>query len=186
MDNSDGLSWWRRASDGTEVDALGVPLDAFGSSAPIEFFEILGRIVAVNGQIEYLQDRLDHLPPSETTGVRKVDQFLERCAVGRADRNAVVHSRWVFGAHATNPEVILGLRYKTRKRTSGDIATVSVREIAGSEREQDTVQHTLDSLKKLLRKGLATMHIGELAYTEIMLKWTAEQLRTTCLDLPLS
>lgn len=172
--------------DSTEVDAHGVPIHALGDGLPPEFFEILGRIVAVNGQIEYLQERLDHLPTSETTGVRKVEQFLARCVSGRDDRNAVVHSRWVFGAHTTDPKAIFGVRYKTRKRTAGHIATVSIRDVPDSKREQETVHHTLDSLKKLLRRDVTTMRIGELAYTEIMTTWSAKQLEATEADSPVS
>jgi len=65
-----------------DVDKYGVPISAFGDSTAPEFFEILGRLLAVNGKIEYLKDRLDDLPSSETTGVRKVEQFLERLRLG--------------------------------------------------------------------------------------------------------
>lgn len=172
-------------NDDREVDTFGIPLHAFGDSVPAGFFEVLGRIVAVNAQIEYLQDRLDHLPPSETDGVRKAEQFRARCASGRADRNAIVHSRWVFGAQTARPDIILGVRYKTRRQASGEIATVSLSDVPGSERQQDTVQHTLDALKKLLRRDVATMRIGELAYSEIMLKWAVRQVDPAESDEPL-
>lgn len=162
--------------DGMDVDSYGVPLHAFGDGASPEFFEIIGRILAVNGQIEYLQERLDHLPASETAGVRKVEQFLTRFASSRDDRNAVVHSRWIFGAHTTDPNVILCVRYKTRKRAAGHIATVSIRDVPDSEKEQETVLHTVDSLKTLLKRDVTTMRIGELAYTEIMVAWSVKQL----------
>lgn len=187
MDNTEEPSRWRREiHEGTDVDAHGVPIHAFGDGPPPEFFEILGRLLAVNGQIEYLQERLAHLPRSETTGVRKVEQFLARCVSGRDDRNAIVHSRWVFGAHTTDPEVIFGLRYKTRKRTVGPIATVFISDVPDSERAQETVQHTLGSLKKLLRRDITTMRIGELAYTKIMMKWSTKQLAETEVGPPLS
>lgn len=53
----------------SEVDGYGVPVSAFGVSMPPEFFEIVGRLIAVNGKIEYLKDRLDNMPTSETSGV---------------------------------------------------------------------------------------------------------------------
>ena len=45
---------WERigTAPDAEVDAHGVPLGAFGQPAPSEFFEVLGRILAVNGKIE--------------------------------------------------------------------------------------------------------------------------------------
>lgn len=106
----------------SDVDKYGVPLHIFGDATAPEFFEILGRLLAVNGKIEYLKDRLDDLPSSETSGVRKVEQFLEGYSSGRVDRNAIVHSYWVFGAHTNDPEVILGIRYKIRKLASGETA----------------------------------------------------------------
>lgn len=157
-----------------DVDQHGVPIRAFGDPVTPEFFEVLGKIVSVNGQIEYLQDRLGHLPMSETSGVRKLEQFLARFESGRSGRNEVVHSRWLFGADTTDPDVIFGVRYKVRKQTTGDVATVSIHDVPDSEREQETVQHTLDSLRKLLRRDVTTMRIGEQAYTEIMLKWAAQ------------
>lgn len=168
------------AGHGTEVDAFGVPVAAFGQSAPPEFFEVLGRILAVNGKIEYLGDRLDSLPHTETKGTRKVEQFLVRCNAERADRNAIVHSHWVFGAHATDPDVFLAIRYKTRKQTSGQVATVSIVDVPGSDREQDFTLYTLDDLQRVLRRSTATMRIGEQAYAQAMLRWatlrTAEDL----------
>ena len=143
---------------------------------PTGFFEVLGRMLAVCGRIEYLQDRLAHLPSTETTGDRKVEQFLARCDVEKADRNTIVHSHWVFGAHLTNPDIILAVRYKTRKQSSGTIATVSMADVPESAREQDVGQYTLKGLKSLLRRTIATMRIGELAYTGIMLRWAARQI----------
>lgn len=161
---------------GMDTDKYGVPLEAFGATVPPEFFELLGRTVAVNGKIEYLKDRLEHLPEAETSGVRKVEQFRRRYAEGRSARNAVVHSSWVFGAHMDDPEMIVGTRYKTRKQVSGDVATLSVTDVPGSEREQDVVQYSLNTLKELLRRDLVTMQIGELAYTEVMMRWATENL----------
>lgn len=163
----------------TSVDAYGVPTDAFGEQAPPELFEVLGRILAVHGKIEYLRDRLNHLPSTETASSRKFEQFLARLAAGQTDRNAIVHSYWVLGAHTTNPDVILAIRYKTRKQTSGDIATVSISDAPESEREQDYGQYTLDDLKRLLRSSVVTMRIGEQAYSEIMFKWAAQQVDIT-------
>jgi hypothetical protein len=165
----------RTLNNDTEVDSYGVPSQAFGLLASPELFEILGRVVAVQGKIEYLQDRLAHLPPSETSSVRKVEQFLKRCNSGRAARNALVHSRWVFGADMKDPDVILGFRYKTRKVTSGTVATASISDVEGSEKEHDVVRHTIESLRKLLQQDVVTMQIGEQAYSEIMLKWAAQQ-----------
>lgn len=159
----------------TEVDAYGVPLAAFGAPTPSEFFEVLGRVLAIRGRIEYLQDRITHLPSIETRGSRKVEQFLARCNAERAHRNTIVHSHWVFGAHTGDPEVILAIRYKSRKQTSGDVATVSLVDVPESDREQDVGQYTLDDLKGLLRRNVVTMRIGEQAYTEVMLKWAAQQ-----------
>lgn len=159
-----------------DVDLYGLPTHAFGDTPPPEFFEIIGRILALNGQIEYFQERLDHLPASETAGVRKVEQFLARCSSGRDDRNAVVHSRWVFGAHTTDPDAILGVRYKVRKRASGHVATVSIRDVPDSEKAQEVVLHTVDTLRALLKRDITTMRIGQLAYAEVMMTWSIEQL----------
>lgn len=159
-----------------EVDEHKVPVGAFGSRAPSEFFAILGKIVAVNGQLEYLMDRLDHLPDAETTGVRKVEQFRARFASGRDERNAVVHSRWVFGAEPSDPESILGIRYKIMKKPAGAVATVSIHDVPDREREQIYVEHTLASLKQLLRRDVRTMQIGQQAYTKVMMTWAAGQL----------
>lgn len=160
----------------TEVDGYGVPTAAFGHPVPSGFFEVLGRILAVHGKIEYLQDRLTHLPSTETTGSRKIEQFLARCGAGRADRNTIVHSNWMFGAHTTDPDVILAIRYKNRKQTSGAAATVSIVDVTESDREQDVGQYTLNDLKRLLRSNVVTMRLGEQAYTEIMLKWASQQI----------
>lgn len=159
-----------------EVDEHRVPIDAFGSRAPSEFFGILGRIIAVNGQLEYLMGRLNHLPALETDGARKVEQFRARFVSGREERNAVVHSRWVFGAQPSDPEIILGVRYKVMKKPAAEVATVSIRDVPDSEREQIYVQHTIASLKRLLRRDVATMQVGKQAYSEVMLNWAARQL----------
>lgn len=158
-----------------EVDEFGVPVEAFGNRVPSEFFGLLGRIMAVNGKIEYLNDRLMHLPAEETADVRKVAQFLARVQAGRADRNAVVHSYWTLGTH-DDPETFVGVRYKTRKLTSGLVAEVALTDDPeDSCRPQDLVSHSLGSLRSLLRRDVATMQIGQLAYREIMLRWAAEQ-----------
>ena len=177
-DSERPMSHHPATSHETEIDAYGVPTAAFGDPVPSEFFEVLGRILAVHGKIEYLLDRLKHLPSAETTSSRKVEQFLARCAAGKADRNAIVHSHWMFGAHTTNPDVILAIRYKSRKQTSGVIATLSIIDVPESDREQDFGQYTLDDLKQLLRGNVVTMRIGEQAYTEIMLKWATQQIDT--------
>lgn len=159
----------------TEVDAYGVPVNAFGDRVPSEFFEALGRILSVHGKIEYLEERLRHLPSVETTGARKTEQFFARCAAGKADRNAVVHSSWVFGAYQTDSDVILAVRYKTRKQTSGEVATISTMGVPESDREQDIGQYTLSDLKRILLRSIVTMRIGEQAYSEIMLNWASDQ-----------
>jgi len=105
-----------------EVDRYGIPLDVFGHHTP-EFFEVIGRIVAINAKIEYLKERLDDLPPSETREIKKVEQFRKRDSSGTMDRNAIVHSFWTFGASTENSNLILGIRYKVRKLASGEIAT---------------------------------------------------------------
>jgi hypothetical protein len=155
----------------SDVDKYGVPLQAFGDAIAPEFFEILGRLLAVNGKIEYLKNRLGDLPSSETIGVRKVEQFLERYSSGRIARNAIVHSYWVFGAHTNDPDVILGIRYKIRKLASGETATVAIHNVPDSEREQDVVQYKLDGLRKLLSRDVGTLRIGEIAYAQIQLNW---------------
>lgn len=160
---------------GTDVDAYGVPLGAFGEPAPPEFFEVLGRILAVNGKIEYLRDRLSHLPPLETNGARKVEQFLARIRAEQLDRNAIVHSNWTFGAHTSKSDVITAVRYKTRKQTSGEVATLSMVDVSGSEREQDFSLYTLDDLREVLRRSVTTMRIGEQAYAQAIFKWAAAQ-----------
>jgi len=167
----------------TEVDEYGVPLSAFGAGATSEFFSVLGRLIAVNGKIEYLKDRLDHLPSSETDGVRKVEQFLNRYGAGRLARNAIVHSHWMFGADTKDLDIILGIRYKIRKVASGETATVAIGDVPGSEREQDVVKYTLAGLRKLLRRDIATMRLGEIAYTEVNLTWARRQIAVTPEDL---
>jgi hypothetical protein len=173
--NSSG-EWAHSRGDYIEVDEHRVPIDAFGDRAPSEFFGVLGRIVAVNGQLEYFMDRLGHLPALETEGARKVEQFRARFMSGRDERNAVVHSRWVFGAQPSDPEVTLGVRYKVMKKPVGQVATVSIRDVPESEKDQIYVEHTLASLKRLLRRDLGTMQIGKQAYSEVMLAWAARQL----------
>ncbi|MEW2011048.1 hypothetical protein AB0300_16410 [Microbacterium sp. NPDC078814] len=176
MDRNDEaaqLPW--PSGHGLEVDPFGVPLSTFGRTPPPEFFEILGRVVSVHARIEYLRDRIEHLPLSETNGVRKVEQFIARCSSGRTERNAVVHSLWVFGANTTDPNAILGIRYKSRKLTSGTVANVAIADVPGSEREQDVVEYTLDSLRALLKQSITTMRIGEQAYSGIMLTRAAQQ-----------
>ncbi|WP_336626703.1 MULTISPECIES: hypothetical protein [unclassified Microbacterium] len=162
----------------TEVDAYGVPLDSFGEPAPFEFFEVLGRILAVNGKIEYLHDRLGHLPSSETSGTRKVEQFLGRVTAEKGERNAIVHSHWTFGAHTSRSDVVTAIRYKVRKQVSGEVATVSIVDVPGSEREHDFTLYTLDDLRRVLRRSVTTMQIGEQAYAYAMLKRAAARPAT--------
>lgn len=176
MASVEGPMWGRLGMNpGTEVDGHGVPLGAFGEPAPSEFFEVLGRILAVNGKIEYLHDRLSHLPASETNGTRKVEQFLARVSAEKSDRNAIVHSHWTFGAHMSRPEVVTAIRYKTRKQTSGEVATLSMVDVPGSEHEQDFALYTLDDLRGVLRRSVTTMQIGEQAYAQAMIKWAVTQ-----------
>jgi len=144
----------------------------------LEFFEVLGRILAVNGKIEYLHDRLDHLPSSETSGTRKVEQFLGRVTAEKGERNAIVHSHWTFGAHTSRSDVITAIRYKVRKQVSGEVATVSIVDVPGSEREQDFTLYTLDDLRRVLRRSVTTMQIGEQAYAYAMLKRAAARPAT--------
>jgi hypothetical protein len=170
---------WAYPTGMDDVDKYGVPLDAFGATAPPAFFELLGRILAVSAKIEYLKARLDDLPASETSGVRKVEQFLERETSERTDRNAIVHSRWVFGAHTSDPGIIVGMRYKIAKTTSGLVATVSIRDVPDSEREQDIVQYEDADLRMILKRSLQTIRIGEIAYSEVMLTWSAQHVDLT-------
>lgn len=156
-----------------EVDKYGIPVDAFGARVPPEFFEVIGRILSVHGKIEYLQDRLGTLPSAEKAGVKKVEQFFARCGAEKGDRNTVVHSHWMFGTHTKDPDVILAFRYKTRKNTSGEIATVSMMDAPESVHEQDVGQYTLEDLRRIMRRCIVTMRIGEQAYSEIMLKWAS-------------
>lgn len=162
-------------SHDAEVDKYGVPVDAFGARVPPEFFEVLGRILSVHGKIEYLQDRLRTLPSADRAGVKKVEQFFARCTTERADRNALVHSHWMFGAHTKDPDVVLAFRYKTRKRSSGKIAEVSIADVPESAHEQDVGQYTLADLRSIMRRSIVTMRIGELAYSEIMVQWALDQ-----------
>jgi hypothetical protein len=145
--SSEDFAAWLSSAALSEVDKYGVPLDAFGSGVPPEFFEVLGRLLAVNGKIEYLKERLDDLPSSETSGVRKANNLTRGMTRG-LERNAIVHSLWVFGAHTEDPQLILGVRYKTKSPASGEIATVSIRDVPHSEREQVIVQYKLDRLRK--------------------------------------
>ena len=160
----------------TEVDAYGVPLYAFGKSVPPQFFEVIGRLLAVNGKIEYLQERLNHLPSVETEALIKVEKFLKRYRSGRLERNAIVHSYWVFGAVAEDAKVIVGIRYKTSRSASGEIATVSLRDIAGSEKDQVVTQYSLAELRTLLKRDIATMSIGMQAHSEVALNWAVRQV----------
>jgi hypothetical protein len=168
----------------SEVDAYSVPVDAFGDSAPNGFFEILGRILALNSKIEYLMGRLDHLPSSETAGVRKVEQFRKRYETERRERNAIVHSHWLFGADEADPQVIAGFRYKTRNPASGHIAKLSVRDVPGSAREQVIVKYTLEDMRKVLRRTVTTMMIGTHAFAEVSMTWAAKQLTIEDQDAP--
>jgi len=93
-------------------------------------------------------------------------------------RNAVVHSFWTVGTHE-DPDVILGIRYKVRNRASGGTATVSIGDVPGSERKQDTVQYRLDELRKLLKHDIATMRVGEIAYAEVNLTWASQHVLET-------
>lgn len=162
----------------TEVDAYGMPVAAFGDRVPSGFFEVIGRILSAHGRIEYLKERLNHLPAGETARVRKVEQFHERVRSEQADRNTVVHSHWMFGAHKTDPDVILALRYRTRKNTPGVVATVSIVDVPESDEEQIIGQYTLESLKKILARSIVTMRIGEQAYSDTMLRWVSRQTDT--------
>jgi hypothetical protein len=161
--------------DLSEVDRYGVPLGVFGGLTPPGFFDVVGRIVAINGTIEYLRDRIGHLPQSETEDVKKVNQFLKRDDNGRIERNAIVHSRWIFGADPTDPEVILGVRYKVRKLATGETAVVAIRDVADSEKVQEIVRYKLDVLRKVLKRDLVTLQVGELAYSDVMFRWAARQ-----------
>jgi hypothetical protein len=159
-----------------EVDKYGIPLDEFGEGILPELFEILGRILTVNAKIEYFKDRLDHLPSPETSGVRKVEQFNQRYESGRLERNAVVHSFWVFGAHKEDPDVVTGIRYKKNKKSFGEAATLSILDVPDSESDQLIVQYKLDALRTLLRGYITTMQIGDRALSEVLLNWAAAQV----------
>lgn len=80
----------------------------------------------------------------------------------------MVHSRWVLGA-LSDLAVSLGLHYKT-KQAFGTVATVSIVDVSGSASEQDVVKHTLTTLRELLSRDIATMQVGQLAPSEIMLR----------------
>lgn len=165
-----------RRTSSLNTDGLGTPLDSFGTKPPEAFFSLLGRIVAMSGQIEYLKDRLAHLPSEETDSSKKVKRFYERARSDQEERNGVVHSRWFFGADKSDPDLITGIRYKIAKSNAGHIATVSIVDLPDSEREQVVVQHTLKSLELLHRRLVGTVRIGEVAYTSLMLRWGATQL----------
>lgn len=176
MNDTEEPSWRHPpSSHETEVDSYGIPVDAFGERVTSGFFEVLGRILSVHGKIEYLEERLGHLSPAETAGVKKTEQFLARCAAGKAVRNTIVHSYWVFGAHRTDPDIILAVRYKVRNQTSGQIATLSIMDVPESDRGQDVGQYTLGDLKAILRRSIQTMRIGEQAYSKIILRWAVGQ-----------
>ncbi|MDQ1076194.1 hypothetical protein [Microbacterium sp. SORGH_AS_0969] len=165
-----------RRTSSLNTDGFGTPVDSFGTRPPEEFFSLLGRIVAVSGQIEYLKDRLAHLPSEETDSSKKVKRFYERARADQEERNGVVHSRWFFGADTSDPDLITGIRYKVRKSNAGQLATVSIVDVPDSERKQVVVQHTLESLEALHRRLVGTVRIGEVAYTSLMLSWGATQL----------
>lgn len=165
-----------RHSQHWEVDSFGTPVGSFGTKPPEAFFSLVGRIVALSGQIEYLKDRLAHLPAKETESSKKVKRFYERARANQEERNGVVHSRWFFGADTSDPDLITGIRYKVAKSNAGHIATVSLVDVPDSEREQVVVQHTLKSLEALHRRLVGTAHVGEVAYASIMLRWGATQL----------
>jgi hypothetical protein len=183
MPSPEDFAAWLNSGSLSDVDNYGVPIDAFGPTTPPEFFEILGRLLAVNGKIEYLKDRLAHLPEAETNGVGKVEQFTKRYESGRLERHSIVHSRWIFDAHSKDPEVIVGVRYKVSKAASGEIATVSITGVRGSEHDQVVVQYTLNELRKLLKRDVTTMLIGERAHTEVNMRWAAQEVMTTAEDL---
>ncbi|MBN6766914.1 hypothetical protein M3D71_011035 [Micrococcus luteus] len=61
------------------------------------------------------------------------------------------------------------------KKPAGELATASIQDVPDGEREQIYVQHTLASLKQLLRPDVGTMQIGQQAYSEVM-TWAAGQL----------
>ena len=107
-------------NNNTDVDSYGVPQQAFGCVAPPEFFEALGRVIAVHGQIEYLQDRLKHLPPSETNGGRSFGAVFRGANRGALPETLCPFTLG-FGADTKDKDVILGLRYN-RKVTSGTVA----------------------------------------------------------------
>lgn len=158
------------------TDKYGLPLDTFGQEAPNEFFEIIGRILAVHGKIEYLKERLDQIPADETVGIRKIEQFRARSKASQKDRNTIVHSWWLFGANENDPDEIFGVRYKLRKAISGSIATVSIADVPESEKEQDYTLYNLESLQKVLNQSIITMRIGSQAYTEVMFHWANQQM----------
>jgi hypothetical protein len=61
-----------------------------------------------------------------------------------------------------------------RKVASNAIATLSIRDVPGGEREQEYVRHTIANLRKLLKRDVDTMRIGMHALTEVGLIWAAE------------
>ena len=80
-----------------------------------------------------------------------------------------MHSYWVFGAHAEDPDIVLGIRYQVRKRAVGETPTFSIHDLPDSEREQEVVLYSLDELRNFLKRDLATLRIGELANGEVLL-----------------
>lgn len=157
------------------TDAFGLHLNAFGAPPPDDFFSLLGRFLAVGSSMEYLLDRLGDLPQEEIDGEERVARFRERFTAGRNTRNALVHSRWFFGVDV-DPEVIVGIRYKTRKPTSGTVSTLSISDVEGSEQEQDVVRYTMNSLRTSLRKDIMTLEIGQQAYSAIMVRYAANKI----------
>lgn len=175
--NDDQSAFGRiRRTSSLNTDGFGTPVDSFGTRPPEEFFSLLGRIVAMSGQIEYLKDRLTHLPSEETDSSKKVKRFHERARADQEERNGVVHSRWFFGADTSDPDQITGIRYKVRKSSTGQTATVSLMDVPDSDHEQVVVQHTLKTLEMLHRRLVGTVRIGEAAYASLMLRWGATQL----------
>lgn len=159
-----------------ETDSLGTPAGSFRTTPPEAFFSLVGRIVVLSGQIEYLKDRFAHLPPKETESSKKVKRFHERARADQEERNGVVHSRWFFGADESDPDLITGVRYKVAKSNTGHIAIVSIVDVPDSGREQVVIQHTLKSLEEMHSRLLGTARIGEVAYASLMLRWGATQL----------
>ncbi|WP_432733134.1 hypothetical protein [Microbacterium sp. MM2322] len=130
----------------------------------------------MSGQIEYLKDRLAHLPSEETDSSKKVKRFYERARADQEERNGVVHSSWFFGVDTSDPDLFTGIRYKVRKSNAGQLATAFIVDVPDTEREQVVVQHTLKSLEMPHRRLVGTVRIGEAAYKSLMVRWGAAQL----------